>query len=409
MEPIPLELEPIPAAVRELVDRLTAAGHAAYLVGGCVRDLLRGRGAADFDIATSAPPEVVLQVFANAVPIGLQHGTVMVPAEGGPVDVTSFRAGPRIEDDLAHRDFTLNALAYDPRRRLLLDPFDGRSDLASGRLRAVRSAADRFAEDPLRALRAARLAATLELSIDSELERAIAAARAPLRAVARERVRRELTGILLAPAAGPALGLLRRTRIEADLAPGAADDAGAVVQALPRDLALRLAAWLRGTRAGPLLRRQRFPRRLSGRVDKLVRLHPINAGADASSDAAVRRLIKRAGEENLSALIQLRRAELRHGSAASGEAAAAGRAGLRELEQAIDRVRRAGLLALRRFDLAIDGHEVMRQLDCGPGPHVGQALAYLTDRVLEDPACNAPQALRALLAEWAAAAPEASS
>jgi tRNA nucleotidyltransferase (CCA-adding enzyme) len=281
MEPTPLLLEPIPAAVHGLVEKLVAAGHATYLVGGCVRDLLRGHSAEDFDLATSAPLEVLLQVFPNAIPIGLQHGTVMVPAEVGPVDVTSFRAGFRIEDDLAHRDFTLNALAYDPREGLLFDPFDGRSDLASGRLRAVRSATDRFAEDPLRALRAARLAATLELSIDSELERAIAAARGPLRAVARERVRRELAGILLGPGAAHALALLRRTRIEADLAPGAAADAGAVIEALPCDLALRLAAWLRGTRAGPLLRRQRFPRRVSVRVDKLVRLHPIDASTDA--------------------------------------------------------------------------------------------------------------------------------
>jgi tRNA nucleotidyltransferase (CCA-adding enzyme) len=402
MEPTPLELEPIPAAVLELVEKLTAAGHAAYLVGGCVRDLLRGHGADDFDLATSAPPEVVLQIFPNAVAIGLQHGTVMVPAEGGPVDVTSFRAGSRIEDDLAHRDFTLNALAYDPRRCLLLDPFDGRSDLASGRLRAVRSADDRFAEDPLRALRAARLAATLGFSIDPELERAMSAARGRLRAVARERVRRELTGILLAPGVAAALALLRRTGIEANLAPGTADDAGAVVEALPCDLALRLAAWLRGTRAGPLLRRQRFPRHLSQRVDKLVRLHPIDAGADASRDAAVRRLIKRAGEENLDALIELRRAELHYGSGASGEAAATGRAHLHELEQGIARVRRAGLLALHRFDLAIDGHEVMRQLGWPPGPRVGRALAYLTDRVLEEPARNTPEALRTLLAEWAA-------
>jgi tRNA nucleotidyltransferase (CCA-adding enzyme) len=394
----PVELAGIPPAVGAIVDRLAASGHAAYLVGGCVRDCLRGVGCGDFDIATSASAEAVLGLFPRAVPIGLRHGTVMIPSAAGPVDVTSFRAGGTLEADLAHRDFTINAMAYALRRRELIDPFDGRTDLAKGRLRAVGAAEERFAEDPLRALRAARLAATLELEVDPAVERAMRAAVPLLEGVARERIRRELAGALMAPGAACALALLRRTGLEERLAPGAAPDAPAVVEALPFELELRLAAWLRGARAGRILRRLRFPRRSAELVEHLLRLHPIEVGTKPERDAAVRRLARRAGERNLPGLIALRRAELAAGSVPG---AAAVEARLRELEAALERVHRAGALALRRFDLALGGREVMEHLGCGPGPLVGRALAHLTERVVEDPACNTPSALLALLDAWA--------
>ena len=110
-----IAFEAVPPAVLSLVRRLGDAGHEAVLVGGGVRDLLRGVAVSDFDVATAASPEAVLALFPRAVPIGLAHGTVMVPTAAGPVDVTSYRAGPSLRDDLAHRDFTLNALAWSPR------------------------------------------------------------------------------------------------------------------------------------------------------------------------------------------------------------------------------------------------------------------------------------------------------
>ena len=149
----------VPDPVRELLDRLTGAGHISVLVGGCVRDLLEGRDVRDFDVATAATPEQVLALVARAIPTGLHHGTVMVPTAAGPVDVTRFRAGPRLEDDLAHRDFTINAVAYDPAQDLRIDPHGGVEDLRAGRLRAVGKASERLAEDPLRVLRAARMVA----------------------------------------------------------------------------------------------------------------------------------------------------------------------------------------------------------------------------------------------------------
>jgi len=396
-----IAFEAIPPAVLSLVRRLGAAGHEAVLVGGGVRDLLRGVAVSDFDVATAAPPELVLALFPRAVPIGLAHGTVMVPTPAGPVDVTSYRSGPNLRDDLAHRDFTLNALAWSPEQATLIDPFDGRLDLARGRLRAVGSARERLGEDPLRILRAARLVAQLGFSADPELEAAMADARETLARVAHERVRRELALLLLAPHAGAGLSLLRRSQVESVLMPGAAADAAEVVPALPLDLELRLAAWLRGARVGVVLRNHRYARRTVARVERLLRLHPLEQGAEAAHDASVRRLLRRAGESDFDALLALRRAELERGEASRQSDAAAAGERLRLLEQAAARVRRSGALALHRFDLAIRGDEVVRLLGCRPGPQVGRALRFLTECVIEDPACNTPDRLRARLASWA--------
>jgi tRNA nucleotidyltransferase (CCA-adding enzyme) len=400
----PTAFDAVPTAVLNLVRALGDAGHEAVLVGGCVRDLLRGVAVSDFDVATAAPPELVLARFPRAVPIGLAHGTVMVPTTAGPVDVTSYRSGGNLRDDLAHRDFTLNALAWSPERALLIDPFDGRLDLAQRRLRAVGAAHERFAEDPLRILRAARLVAQLGLSADAELEQAMAQARETLARVARERVRRELALLLLAPHAGAGLALLRRTQVEAVLAPGAASDAAEVVPALPLDLELRLVGWLRGARADLVLRELRYARRAVARVERLLRLHPIERGAETGHDASLRRLLRRAGDAGFDALVALRRAELERGEASRRGDAEAARQRLDELERTVARVRRSGALALHRFDLAIRGDDVMRLLGCRPGPQVGRALRFLTECVIEDPSRNTPDRLRQLLAGWAAGA-----
>ncbi len=380
----------VPPAVCDVVRALSAAGHRTVLVGGCVRDLLRGAEVRDFDAATDASPDEVLSRFRRGVPIGSGHGTVMVPTAAGPVDVTPLRAGPQLEDDLAHRDFTVNAMAFDPLDGRLIDPFGGRGDLARRRLRAVGSARERFREDPLRVLRAGRLVATLGLEPDPDLLPAMRECASALDGVARERVRAELTALLLGARAGAGLELLQRSGVAEQLAPGLAADAWALVDALPARLELRLAAWLRGTRAVPILRRLRFPKRCAQQVEKLLRHHPIEACADPGRDASIRRMLQRVGAD-FESLVALRRAELRLGGTP---------AGLDALEAGVARVRRAGHLALRRRDLALRGDAVMRRLGCPPGPHVGEALSYLTDRVVADPSCNTPERLAALLDAW---------
>jgi tRNA nucleotidyltransferase/poly(A) polymerase len=304
----------------------------------------------------------------------------MIPTRDGPLDVTRFRAGGSLHDDLAHRDFTINAMAWDPASGALVDPADGAQDLAARRLRAVGTARERFAEDPLRALRAARISAVLELEPDASIEPAMKDARVPLRAVARERVRRVIEALLMAPGVAAAGALLRRTGIDADIAPGTGEDGGALIAALPADLPLRLAAWLRGTQAESILLRLRFPRRVVAIVARLVALHPIDARR-LRGDADVRRLVRRVGESGIQELLQLRDAEIRVGGDSAVQREALGL-----LRDRIDRVQRAG-------ELAIDGATVMATLGCPPGPEVGAALHFLTDCVLEDPGCNTREAL----------------
>jgi tRNA nucleotidyltransferase/poly(A) polymerase len=327
----------------------------------------------------------------------------MIPTAVGPVDVTTFRGEGGLAGDLALRDLTLNAMAWDPRQPEPVDPFGGRADLAAGRLRPVGRARDRFAEDPVRAVRAARLAAQLGFDVEPEIEPAMAEARGPLARVARERIRRELEALLVAPRADAGLALLRRSGIEVELVPGALDDAPAVVAALPPSLPLRLAAWLRGLPAESVLQRLRFPRALALHVGRLLRAHPLDAAVDPARAADVRRLLRRVGPENVAALFALREAELAaHPGAADAPPAARRLAALRA---AIDRIEKEGALALRRRDLALHGDDVMRVLGCPPGREVGRALDWLAERVLEDPSCNTPERLRELLRGRAAAKP----
>jgi hypothetical protein len=392
----------LPPAVRETLEALACDGHRAALVGACVRALLRQRLAREFEVASSAPPERVLALFPHAVPIAPGCGTVMVPTPAGPIDVCRFRGGGPLEDHLAARDFTIDAIAYDPIARggpTLIDPEGGLRDLEGERLRAVGSARTRLEEDPLRALRAARLVAELSLEATPDLEDAMAGIRPALQALGAQRIRQEISPLLLAPGAGAGLELLRRTGIQATVAPGVLADAARLVDRLPPDLPLRLAGWLRGTRAARILIRLGFSIPLARDVECLLALHPLDARFEAARDGELRGLVKRAGDTHLDRLFTLREAELEIGSIGGAEAGEI-RAGLSLLRDAIGRLRRTGEEALLRTRLAIGGREVMEILEVGPGPRVGFALRYLAGRVEENPACNSEAELRELLRAW---------
>jgi tRNA nucleotidyltransferase/poly(A) polymerase len=392
----------LPAAVRQLLETLASGGHRAALVGPCVRALLGGRAAREFQVASSAPGERVLTLFPHAVPIAPRYATVMVPTPAGPVDVTGFRGGELLEDDLARRGFTIDAIAYDPIAEggpRVVDPQGGLRDLEAGRLRAVGSAATRLEEDPLRALRAARLVAELPVKANAELEEAMGSVRPALQSLAAQRIREEISLLLRAPRAGAGLELLRRTGIEATVAPGVLTDAARLVDQLPPELPLRLAGWLRGTRAAKILVRLRFSAPLVRDVECLLALYPLDGHLTPTRDPELRRLIKRAGEANLDRLFVLREAELDTGVVSRDEAGEV-RARLSEIRKGLDRVRSTGAEAQRRTRLAIGGSEVMEILDIGPGPLVGRALRYLTHQVEADPGCNTEDALRELLRDW---------
>lgn len=387
----------LPAGLRDVLSRLERAGFEVVLVGGCVRDTLLGLGVREYDLATAAPTDVVLSLFPRAIPTGLHHGTVMVPTRDGPIDVTTYRAGPRLDDDLAHRDFTLNAIAC--RNGVIIDPFDGRTDLAARMLRAVGDPRARLSEDPLRALRAVRLVAQFGFEPDAALRDAVTEVAPALSGIARERIRQELERLLIAPHVACAMRWLRSSGLERALVPDAPADAPDVVGALAPELPLRLAGWLRGTRARQALARWRSPRRVTDDTVALLRAHPVDRDVDPASDASVRRLLKRLADASFESLVALRRAEWHAAIVHSPEASRAGLSALTALEIAVTRVRRGGVV-LGREALALDGAAVMRALDCGPGPRVGRALRFLEDAVLEQPERNAPAALLALLAGW---------
>ncbi|MXY12808.1 MAG: CCA tRNA nucleotidyltransferase, partial [Chloroflexi bacterium] len=193
------------------------AGHSIYLVGGSVRDRILGRAAPDLDLATSALPEEISRLLRQSggkaiVEIGSAFGTVCARFGDGQVDVTTFRSewypdphsrhpqvqfGTSLRQDLERRDFTINAIAQDISSGHLIDPFDGVGDIARRRVRAVGRAEDRFCEDPLRMMRAIRLAAQLDMEIDAPTRSAIAASAGRLQFISAERIRAELEKILL--------------------------------------------------------------------------------------------------------------------------------------------------------------------------------------------------------------------
>jgi poly(A) polymerase len=198
--------------------------------------------------------------------------------------------------------------------------------------------------------------------------------------------------------------LLRRTGVEATLAPGVLADAARLVDHLPPELPLRLAGWLRGTRAAKILIRLRFSAPVVRDVESLLASHPLDRHLSPNRGSELRRLIHRAGEANLDRLFALREAELASGCVTQKEGAemeaAEIRSRLSRLREGLERVRSAGEEAVRRTRLAVGGREVMEVLEVGPGPVVGRALHHLNHRVQEDPTCNTEEALRELLRAW---------
>jgi len=293
-------LDRIPAEVRDIARALRGAGHEVWYVGGAVRDfLLAARGvevkrAGDFDIATSAVPEQVQKLFKRTVPIGIEHGTVAVLDERDVGhEVTTFRRdvrtdgrhaevefGASLDEDLARRDFTINAIAVHPETGEIRDPQGGRADLDAKRLRAVGDAAVRFREDRLRVLRALRFAAAFGLEIEPATWAALCAGAAELDALSRERVRDEWLKLLETAAPSVGVGLWRRAGVLARVWPEMAvlgPDVPGRLDAvdLPRDSVLLTAAALwhagaTGETAEAAVRRLRFANAEAARVHAVV-------------------------------------------------------------------------------------------------------------------------------------------
>jgi tRNA nucleotidyltransferase (CCA-adding enzyme) len=438
----------IPEAVVALCRRIHAAGWKAWVVGGSLRDLLLGRVPKDWDLATSALPEDVMRVFKRVVPTGLAHGTVTVLWEGVAYELTTLRGEGAysdsrrpdevffvkdIDEDLARRDFTVNALAYDPLEDRLIDPFGGMADLERGLLRTVGRAQERFSEDGLRVLRAARFVATLGFRLEDDTRAAIPGALAAFERVSKERVRDEWLRTMQADAPSRAFEVMRSTGILAISCPELVEQAGceqnkfhaydvwnhsmACLDASAPDPMQRMAALLHDlgkprTRelspktndytfyhhevvgadmAEAWLRRYRFSNDERRRIVHLVRHHLICYSSEWS-DAAVRRFVRRVGPEHVEQLLLLGRAD----ALAKGRPVETELSALDELRARIDDCTARGA-AFGTKDLAISGNDVIKQLGTVPGPIVGRVLERLLEKVLDDPALNERDALLALV------------
>jgi poly(A) polymerase/tRNA nucleotidyltransferase (CCA-adding enzyme) len=428
----------MPRFVRFVIQRLKQAGFPAFVVGGAPRDILLNRRPADWDLATPASKQAVITIFGDVRHFTLKHDTVtLVDERSRRFEITPFRKGRRdIREDLSKRDFTINAIAFDPGDSRFLDPFHGREDLMLRRIRGVVDPAERFSEDPIRLLRAVRLAAELGFRIETDTLRALSSESFRIASEAPERIRDELAKLLVAPRPSAALQRMVATGLMGRILPELEEGVlkrqnrhhrytifkhalATVDRAEPR-LRLRLACLLHdvakprvrekvdgGWRfygheeesarmAVEILERLRFPKALIREVTLLIRHHMIDY--DGSwREAAVRRLIRRVGAERVDDLLALRKADLlAHGL--DGE----GTDRLNELAGRIwEQMRAAHATGVKH--LAVDGRDVMKTIKLPAGPGVGRVLQELLELVTDHPELNRKRCLMGILREKAKA------
>ena len=393
----------------ELLDTLHRAGYAAYVVGGCVRDSLLGLTPHDWDLCTSALPQQVMELFGaqRCIPTGLQHGTVTVKQSGALYEITTFRTEgtytdgrhpdevhfvPDVREDLARRDFTINAMAYNEKEGLV-DPFGGQADLQSGIVRAVGVPRQRFTEDALRILRLYRFAARFGFAIDPPTAQAAQELCAHLDCVSVERIEEELAKLLSAPAPAAYLDKKILLVILPELSSEALAAAKPVVDACPageQALPVRLAALLLSLGEDGIrrtLKRLRCSNALIEEAAVLVR--ETVPGVPVSLNIYARRLL---GKYNLCTVQRI--AAL--GTALQPEHAA-DFAALSELAEQLD----ADGVCCRVSQLAVNGRDLMAAgVPAGPG--IRKVLEALLDGVIREEYPNERQALLAAVQQLAA-------
>ena len=429
----------LPQEVQYCIEALEAAGYQAYAVGGCVRDSLLGLTPADYDLCTNATPHAICQVFAahQLLHHGQKHGTVGVVLDGAVIEITTFRTEggyedarhpgwvdfvKNIEEDLARRDFTVNAMAYNPKTGYV-DPFGGQEDLKNRILRTVGDPEARFREDALRILRGARFSARFRLTPEPATLDAMIRLAPLLDKIARERVFDELCKLLLSATAED---LRIFSPILTQVIPELATSVGFlqhsphhrydvfthtahVVEAVPKEPGLRWAALLHDvgkpacfTRdengrghfkghatvsaetADSILLRLKSPSALRQQVTELIELHMTKLEPDKK---LLRRRLGKLGKERLEQLLQLQEADM--GSKGTGNPA--------EMDQfsVINRLlseisEEDACFSIK--DLAVNGWD-LQQLGMAPGPDVGKSLHWLLGQVLDEVIPNEREAL----------------
>ncbi|MGM0439016.1 MAG: CCA tRNA nucleotidyltransferase [Patescibacteria group bacterium] len=437
----------IPQEIKKITDKLEDADFEAFVVGGCVRDGLLNKKPNDWDIATNATPEDVESIF-NKTYSNNNFGTVTVLTESNKeglkeVEITPYRTeenykdgrhpekvewAETIDEDLSRRDFTINALAYRPAKEKLVDLFNGKEDLEKEIIRAVGDPYERFDEDSLRMMRAARFATTLEFKIEEETKRAIKEKSSLLQKISNERIREELLKIVMSDNAAIGIELLRRLGLLKYIIPEL-EEGYQVAQnkhhiydcyehsilslqyAADQDynMHVRMAALLHdvakptvkeGTgeeatfynhevvgakQAKKILKRLKFPKKDIKKIVKLVRYHLFYYNVGEVSESSVRRLVRNVGKENIDDLIKVRKADRIGSGVPKAEPYK-----LRHLQYVIEKVSRDPISTKM---LEVDGEDVMEILGISPGPKIGDILNILLSKVLSDPSKNKKDAL----------------
>lgn len=436
----------IPEEVKSIIEELKKAGFQAYIVGGCVRDLLRGAEPEDWDVATNAKPEEIGKIFLRSYADN-KFGTVTVlTGSANPklkeIEITPYRIDEKysdkrhpdsirwaktIEEDLARRDFTVNAMAlclkWHFKQVKIIDPFQGQEDLKNKIIRAVGNPEDRFNEDALRMIRAVRFAVSLNFEIEPKTAEAIKKNSPWLQAISKERIRDEFLKIIMAEKAADGLELLRKLGLLKYIVPELEEGYKvtqnkhhiyecyehyllslkyAAEKNFNRDV--RLAALFHDiakprTKRGEgpdatfygheivgakmtaqILNRLKFPRKDIEKIVKLVRYHLFYYNVGEVSETSVRRLVRQVGPENMDELLQVRMADRIGSGVPKAEPYK-----LRHLKYVIEKVSQDPISVKM---LKVSGNEVMKILKIQPGPSVGQILDVLLGYVLSDPKKN---------------------
>ena len=440
------DIHDIPQEVYDIYQKLEDAGHEAYFVGGCVRDLINQKEPHDWDIATSARPDDILEVFPDSV-YENNFGTVGVKTENEQfpiVEVTTYRTestysdfrrpdeivfADTIEEDLSRRDFTMNAIAARIERDTIVfkDPYKGKEDLAQSILRCVGDAEERFKEDALRMMRAVRFAAQLDVQIEKKTQEALIQHAPLLSHIAKERIRDEFVKIILSDKAAWGVEALRVYKLLEHIIPELLEGVGVGqnkhhiytvwehnLRALDYtaqkkySFPIRFGALLHDVgkprtkdgegenstfynhevvgakMAREIMKRLGFSKKDTQHVTHLVRHHLFYYNVGEVSEAGVRRFLSRVGEEYIDDLMKIREAD-RIGSGVPKAVPYK----LRHLRFMVDKVRRDPLSPKM---LAIDGSDLIKE-GISPSPRMGMILAILLEDVLDDPSCNTKEYL----------------
>jgi len=442
----------IPEDLKNVIRVFKKNSKQCWLVGGALRDAFLGRETDDFDLATDALPEEVVKMFHRTFPTGMRHGTVSILLGTHQFETTTLRRDGRYSDgrrpdevsysqnileDLARRDFTINAIAWDLINHRLLDPHNGREDLKKHLIRAIGTPSERFHEDALRAIRACRFASQLNFQIHQTTMNAIDAALSWVPSLSAERIWEELKKILCSPQPSIAFNLFNESGLLAILLPELEacvgirqknSDARDVFQHMlsvcdmadSGNFAVRAAALLHDI-AAPLfqgvdadeeasihqhaargadisdgiLRKYRASNAVRERITRLVRQHKFSYSSEWT-DATIRRFMARAGLDIVDDLLALRRADVLANADWLPDDAE------NQLAELEDRIR--GILAVQGVftvgDLALDGYSLMNELQLKPGPLIGRLLRHLLDCALDNPKHNEKARLLELSRSW---------